>query len=415
MNIELLFTGNELLDGQVLNSNEQDICQILNENGFEINTATTVGDERLKLAQTIELITKRTDILIMTGGLGPTEDDRTSEVVALISKKKLIQYPEAIDHINSFYKKLNRKMPEINSKQTFFPESAKLIHNKLGSAPGFQININKAIIIALPGIPSEMNLMMKDEVLPKILKVLQKKEIIKTKTFKTFGLGESNLQEKIQDIYPLPNNTELSFRVKFPEVHLKIKTKDKNKSKIEETLSELTSKINYQLDKYIFGTEQDNFIQNFANLMIKNNIIVSLAESCTGGLIAEMITKESGASQYFSYGVISYSNHAKNKILNVPLAILNKNGAVSKETCEAMVTNVRKLAESDLGIAVTGIAGPEGGTEEKPVGTVYIGTSFKESLEIKHFEFKGSRNRIQILTTYNAIKMAINLVKTYDK
>ena len=403
MKIELIMTGDELLDGRVLNSNSRDIGKALSEEGFKISRITTVGDNPNELEKVFQYCSKNSDIAIITGGLGPTEDDRTSEILAKVANVPFEQDKKAFKRLQRFFQERHRPMATSNIKQSYFPIGAKIIKNHKGTADGFELVVDHCHFFVMPGVPREMNVMMQDDVLPAIIKLFGKRHKKPQKQiFRTFGQGESHIADLLGEIYPLPKNVEIGYRVHYPEVDVSLQVYQQN---TDELFEELKNEISTRLKNYIFSFEQKSFVETITTLLKQHHKTLSLAESCTGGLIAHYLTEQSGASEYFLASAVTYSNEAKSKILKIPQALIEKYGAVSPNVAQAMSEGIQKITDSDLSIAVTGIAGPNGGTTEKPVGTVYISISTKDNTKTHLFHFAGDRRRIQIYTAYSALHL----------
>lgn len=413
MNIELLFTGDELMDGRVVNSNAATIGDMLNRNGWVVQRVTTVGDPLPDQTAALREAVARADILIMTGGLGPTDDDRTLQMLSDLSGLPLVQYPEAVNHIESYFKLRNYVLAACNYKQTWFPQGAVLIPNPRGSAMGCEIQIGDCTVFALPGVPVEMQGMMQENILPKLQARNTNTLVVETRILKCFGLGESTIQEKIQDLYPLPTGLELGFQVKFPEVHLRLRMCAESEEVVKQTLQSVIAAISERLHPNPYALDADTFITLLDRRLRKKNWTLALAESCTGGLISSMIAAEPGVSDWFIGSAIVYAYSAKTEFLGVPEDLLNTHGAVSRIVAETMAEGVCRRLNTQVGIAVTGIAGPGGATPEKPVGTVHIAVAITTdglhfSTHHKQLALWGTRNRIQHMAAFHALQLCID-------
>ncbi|MBN1405079.1 MAG: competence/damage-inducible protein A, partial [Candidatus Omnitrophica bacterium] len=367
---------------------------------------TTVGDNPLRLYTAILKALGRSDIVITTGGLGPTVDDVTLEAVSRALDEKLIFVPQVYKLIEERFKKRHIKMPADNKRQAYIPNGAQWFKNIHGTAPGFAIKKNNKILIALPGPPMEMNPMFENCVIPYLKKLTYEKScVIRTRTIRTTGLAESAINPKVKDILRLSGNTTVGIYAKPGEVDLKITAKAKNEKQAHRLISSIERKIKQRLEALIFGYDDDTLESAVSKLLIKNKKTIAIAESCTGGLLSSRLTDTAGSSNYLILSVVAYANKAKINILGVPEQALKKYGAVSAQTAELMAKNVRLLANADIGISITGIAGPGGATKKKPVGLVYIAISDKNKTACKECYFIGERELIKHLSTQTALAM----------
>jgi nicotinamide-nucleotide amidase len=397
ISIELLTIGHELLDGRVVNKNESTISQFLLSKGLHVKRSLTIGDYIDLISDSIKESVSRSDVLIITGGLGPTQDDITRDAIAKAAGTKLVLSLDAMKQIESYYTKSSRDMPESNKKQAYFPEGAEVLSNDQGTAPSFYLTINNCLIVSLPGVPRELHPILENrgiEVIYEHLKMEDKSP--KESLIKCFGIGESAVQDMLDDLYPLPDGIELSFQSSVSEVWINILTMN---TKLESFYG-CEKVIKETLSDYIFSTDKRTLIDHVAEYADYNKLSISIAESCTGGLVSKMITDRAGASSFFNGGVISYSNSVKRDVLGVSNSILKTYGAVSAQCAEAMAVGVRKKTNSNIGLSITGIAGPDGGTDEKPVGTVFIGYTSGKATSSVALKLSGSRDRIRLMSVY---------------
>ncbi len=400
MNAEIIAVGTELLIGQIANTNAQYISQRLAEAGINVYYHSVVGDNRLRLAQTLKLALERSDLIIVTGGLGPTKDDITKETVSEVCGLSLQIHKESEERIRKFFKNKNRDMAEGNLKQAMFPKGATVLINKNGTAPGCVVKSNDRTIVLLPGPPSEMSPMF-DRFINDNLSKYQ--ETILSKYIKIFGIGESTVEEKIIDLIQEQTNPTIAPYVSEGEVILRITAKARNKGTAERKLVPVIKKIQGRLGDYIYSTEGRTLQEEVVNILRKKRKTISLAESCTGGLIASKLTDVPGSSEVFERSVVSYSNCSKIDLLGVRETTLKEFGAVSHETALQMAIGIRDRAGTDLGLSVTGIAGPGGGTESKPVGLVYIGLADSKGAESFELRISGDRDRVRMITTMHTL------------
>ena len=399
--------GNEILLGHINNTNAQYISQYLTNIGIKTSLHVSIPDDHQTISSSIRKSLLDSDIVVLTGGLGPTVDDITLECISMALNKKLIFNKKVAEHIRSHFKKRKLKMPKNNLRQALIPEGAKYILNNIGSAPGLIICVGKKVLIALPGVPFEMQDMIEKSVTPYLKKHFLPDLIIKSHVIKITGLAESVVNEKIEDILKIGGNVQMGIYPHPEEISVKITVTDKSAAKVNSTISKIEKRIKSRLGNYIFGYDNEKLEQVIGKLLLKKKKTLSIAESCTGGLLADRITDIPGSTKYFQIGVVAYSNESKNKVLNIPIETIKEHGAVSRQVASLMAKNVRLLGSSDIGIGISGIAGPTGGTKKKPVGLVYISLSTKDKTLCKEFRFLGQRNIIK----FKATQAALNLVR----
>ncbi len=372
MKAEIIAVGTEILIGDINNTHAQYLSRELASLGISVLWHTTVGDNQNRLKEAIITGIKRSDLIIFTGGLGPTKDDLTKEIVAKELSKKLVKDMRAKNNIESMLKKAKREITNNNYKQALVIEGSKVFYNENGTAPGMAINENGKIIILLPGPPLELIPMFEKDVKSYIMNLTD--YIILSHNIHLYGIGESKVDEVLADILEGSNPT-VGIYAKTGEVRVRITSNAKNKQIAEELMKKPMDIVIERLSKFIYGIDVENMQTAVVRAAIQNGKKLSVAESCTGGLIASNIVSVAGSSKCFDCGVVSYSNEIKEKVLKVDNSILKKYGAVSPEVAEQMAIGVRKISGADIGISTTGIAGPGGGDKEKPVGLVYVGIS----------------------------------------
>ncbi len=408
MRIEMIATGEELLDGRVTNTNARDLAAELKFHGLGLSQVTTVGDDPAVLLATFREVAQRADVAIVTGGLGPTDDDRTAAVLAEQAGVDLVLYPEWMERLNAYFGRLQRPMSESNKKQAYLPEGSEMIDNPSGTAAGISMEIDGCVFFALPGVPREMRQMMQASIIPIVLKMTGGAvSPPATYTFKTFGLGESKATDRLASLYPLPTGVDIGFRAKLPEVHLTLKIfPDLVDGDVETHLNRYCKEIRERLGAAIFTENADeSFVGSLGRLLREKGWTLAMAESCTGGMVGSMLTEEGGSSTFFRASVVTYSNEAKRDLLGVEQALLDEYGAVSEPVARAMAEGARRVALADIAASITGVAGPSGGTPEKPVGTVHVAVA--TATETEHFQLRltGSRERIRVLSAYGALQM----------
>ncbi len=372
LSAEIIAIGSELLTPTKTDTNSLWLTEKLNEIGIEVKLKTIVGDDELRLEETIKDALKRSDVVISTGGLGPTEDDITRRVSARAVGRKLVYYDDIEADLRERFKKWGRGMPEINKRQAFIIEGAEILPNPNGSAVGMSVAVENKFFVILPGPPRENQPMFENFILPK-LREKAGEIFVKRKILRVSGMGESAVDEAIAPIYKEYKTVETSILFNKSEIEVVLAAKSDSAAKANELLAELTGKIVAELGIAVFATNGELMEEIVGKLLRETGRTVAVAESCTGGLIGQRLTDVAGSSDYFMQGIIAYANEAKIKSLNVEPEIIEKYGAVSGEVAEAMAHGIRESAHTDYAISVTGIAGPGGGTPEKPVGTVFVG------------------------------------------
>lgn len=370
MKSAILSVGTELLFGQITNSNSVFLSQQLNYLGIDVMYHYTVGDNPKRLAEMIRQAFTDCDLIITTGGLGPTQDDLTKEIAAEVLHDELVLHEDLLKGLEDYFKRSNRTMTDNNKKQAYLPSRAVLFDNDAGTAPGFALEENGKTIICLPGPPREMTRLFERKVKPYL--EAKSESVIYYKMLRTFGIGESMLETALHEWIDGQTDPTLATYAKEGEACLRITSKRRTLEEAKAAVDDMIEKVNSKVGQYVYSYDDVELYQVVASKLMAQNISISCAESCTGGLFAQTLTEVSGISSVFDRGYITYSNKAKMEELGVKAETLDQFGAVSEETAIEMAEGVRKATGSRLCISVTGIAGPEGGTEEKPVGLVYI-------------------------------------------
>lgn len=392
MNAEIISVGTEILLGDILNSNAQFLAQQFAELGIPHYFQTVVGDNPERLKQAIAIASDRANLIVFTGGLGPTPDDLTTETIADFFQTPLIEKPEIIEDIQQKFAQRGRMMTDNNRKQALIPEGADILYNAIGSAPGmiWQPRANLTIL-TFPGVPTEMKYMWREVAVPYLKSQGWGKDIIVSRTLRFWGISESALAEKVAPFFDLQNPTVAPY-ANYGEVKLRISAKAASAeaaqaliTPIEQQLSEIAG-----IDQY--GADQDTLASVVGDLLKSRHETLSVAESCTGGGLGQMLTRASGSSAYFWGGIISYDNSVKEKMLGVDPSAIAEQGAVSAIVAEQMAMGVRTQLNTTWGVSITGVAGPEGGTDAKPVGLVYIGLANAEGATSQPYQF-GDRGR----------------------
>ncbi|MBQ7833117.1 MAG: competence/damage-inducible protein A [Lachnospiraceae bacterium] len=412
MVVELISVGTELLLGNIVNTNAAYLAEQCANCGLSCFYQTVVGDNEDRLQETVKAGLKRSDILILTGGLGPTDDDLTKEVVAKAMKKKLVEDVKAREMIQTYFTNRGLEITENNWKQAMVPEGAQVLYNHNGTAPGLIVESGEKCAILLPGPPNEMKPMFEEYVVDYFKK--KNPEVIVSTTVKLCGIGESKVADMIQDILDGQTNPTVAPYAKTGEVHLRVTAKAGDEKAANMLIKPVVKQLKTRLAEYIYTTDANTTLEKaVVDLLVANNLTVSTVESCTGGMVAARLINVSGVSEVFKMGHITYSNKAKKKILGVKKRTLEKHTAVSAEVAKEMVKGVELVSKADVCVSVTGLAGPEGGTEKKPVGLVYIACSVKGKTVVKEYHFNGNRSKIRENATASALILMRKCILEY--
>jgi nicotinamide-nucleotide amidase len=372
---EIVTIGTEMLLGDLVDTNTAWISQRLAELGVAIYRHTTVGDNPERIVEALRQASSRSTLVITTGGLGPTSDDLTNACLSALTGREMVEYPEAREHVDEMFKRFGRKPTENNYKQALFPRGSELIPNPVGTAMGALVEWEETLFVTLPGVPVEMKTMFGETLEPLIRS--RSDGAIVSKTLHFAGIGESALAERVQDFLDAADPTVAPLAGQG-RVRLRITTRADTEEEAQEKIRPVEREVIARLDDYFFGEDDETLEGAVARLLQEKDATLALAESCTGGLLAKRLTDMPGSSAYFTEGLVTYSNEAKERLLGVPQALLLEHGAVSEPVARAMAEGSRKVSGADYGLSVTGIAGPDGGTEEKPVGLVFVGISDAE-------------------------------------
>ena len=404
MNCEIITIGDELLIGQVIDTNSAWMAEQLNQIGIRVEQITSISDQREHILTTLKEASLRADVIFMTGGLGPTRDDITKNTLCEYFNTHLVFNEDAFDNIKRIFKTRGFRLTELNRAQAEVPENCTMLLNINGTAPGMWFEKNGKIYISMPGVPFEMKALMTDNILPRLEH--HSPVSIMHRTILTQGVGESFLAAQIEAWETaLPSSIKLAYLPQPGIVRLRLTASGTDKALLEQTLIEETNKLYALIPQYIFGEGEDTMELVVGNLLKAQNYSLATAESCTGGYIAHLITSIPGSSAYFKGSVVAYSNEIKEQILGVSPQTLEKNGAVSEETVFEMATGIIKQFKTDCAIAVSGIAGPDGGTEEKPVGTICVCVITPIATETRIFTFGDHRGRNIRRTAMAALDM----------
>lgn len=409
MRAEIISVGTELLLGQIVDTDAAYLSRLLPELGVDVHYRITVGDNEARLADALELALTRADIVFTIGGLGPTQDDLTKETVARVLGDEMVLSQEAADHLRAFFASRGMEMPETNLKQAMVPSRGRVLWNPLGTAPGAAFEVGEKVVVVLPGPPREFIPMVDERVVPYLRERLGAgAEVIRSRVLRIAGLGESSVEDRVKHLLRGSNPTVAPL-ASPGEVHLRITAKAASKEEADAMIVEMDRELVGILGRHVFGRDGQTLEQVVVESLIRRELTLATAESCTGGLISSRITDVSGSSAAFLMGIVSYSNEAKNRLLGVPEQLLTDYGAVSEQVARAMAEGVRKISGSDIGISSTGIAGPTGGTAQKPVGLVYTALSTENETIAHEHRFSGSRMDIKL----RASQAALDVLRTY--
>ncbi len=407
---EIITIGDEILIGQIVDTNSAHIAQELNKIGVSVHQITSVEDERQHILTTLEEASKRADIILITGGLGPTKDDITKKVLCEFFEDSLVRNDDVLMHIESIFAKyISTPISDLNREQALMPSKAIALHNEYGTAPGLWMKKDEKVFVAMPGIPYEMKSLMEREVLPRLIKEF-KRPFIYHKTIRTYGLGESAIAQRLEYWENnLPVHIKLAYLPNFGTVRLRLSGKGLNEEELKSSIEKEFQKIYPILHDIIsdINGENEDISITIRELLNNKNQFLSVAESCTGGELATKFTLNPGASTFFRGGIVAYATDTKEDILNVPHAVIEKNTVVSAEVAEEMARNSKLIFKSDYAIATTGNAGPDKGDSDKEVGTVFIGIATPKKVFSEEFKFARSREQVVKKTVNKALEMLL--------
>lgn len=412
MIVELISVGTEILLGNIVNTNAAYLAEKCAQLGLQCFFQTSVGDneERLKMVLTTAL--DRSDIVILSGGLGPTEDDLTKEVVASVLGKELFMDEHSKQRIQEYFDKRGKKITDNNWKQAMIPKGAVIIDNENGTAPGVIMEENGKMVILLPGPPNELIPMFENSIVPYLSE--KTKETIYSQTVKICGVGESQAETMIKDLLEEQSNPTIAPYAKTGEVHLRVTAKAEDEKSAKKLCKPIVKELKSRFGADVYTTEENTTLEkSIVDLLVANDLTISTIESCTGGLVAGRLINVPGVSEVFKAGYVTYSNKAKRKIVGVKKTTLHKYGAVSEQVASEMAKGASLLSKADVTVSVTGIAGPDGGSDEKPVGLVYIGCNVKGKITVEKFQFSGSRAKIRETAVANALVLLRKCILEY--
>ena len=403
---ELISVGTEILLGNIVNTNAAYLAEKCAQIGLQCYFQTSVGDNEERLKMALKSALERSDVVILSGGLGPTDDDLTKEVAASVLEKELIMDEHSKKRIQDFFEKRGKKITDNNWKQAMMPKGAVIIDNENGTAPGVIMEENGKIVILLPGPPNELIPMFENSIVPYLAK--KTNETIFSQTVKICGIGESQAETIIKDLLDEQTNPTIAPYAKTGEVHLRVTAKAEDEKAAKKMCKPVVKELKSRFGANVYTTETDVTLEkSIVDLLVANELTISTIESCTGGLVAGRLINVPGVSDVFKAGYITYSNKAKRKVAGVKKATLHKYGAVSEQVAAEMAKGAAAVSKADVSVSITGIAGPDGGSDEKPVGLVYIGCNVKGKITVEKFQFSGNRAKIR----ENAVAYAMILLR----
>ena len=409
MGTEIITVGTELLLGQIVDTNASWIAQRLAEAGIDLYYKTTVGDNAGRIEAALRQALSRADVLITTGGLGPTEDDLTRDVVAAVLGRPLHLDSDVLARIEQRFAHRKIPMSENNRKQAMVPEGAEVLHNPNGTAPGLFLREGGRCVACMPGVPAEMKPMLTGQVIPQIREVFGIRSRIVSRVLKMCGISESKVDQAIGDYFREMRNPTIGILAHAGEIHVRLTCKGEDPAEITRMLDALEGKVRQRLGALVFGRDEEKIEALVGQLLRARGATLAVAESCTGGLIASRLTDVAGSSDYFERGMVTYSTAAKQHLLGVPRELIGNSGVVSLDVVRVMADGVRRRSGTTFGLATTGIAGPSGGTSERPVGLVCVALAWEGGDIAREYRFHGGRELIK----YRAAQMALEMLRRH--
>jgi len=412
MDAEIIAVGSELLTPHRLDTNSLYLTEKLNSIGIEVRFKTVVGDVPDHLTAAFNAALARSALIILIGGLGPTEDDINRQVVSEVLHRPLKEVPEILERITARYARTGRKMPENNARQALIPEGAEWLENKNGTAPGIWIEHDHKIVVMLPGPPRELEALFDAQCLPRLQRLVSGDQI-RTRVLKVTGLPESEVDERIAPLYKPYQNPVTTILSTSGAIEVHLRAHAPSAAEAEGLLTELSEKIELALGEHVFSTRGETIEEVVGMYLVMKQKTLATAESCSGGLLSERLTRVPGSSDFFLGGAVCYSNELKTKFAGVPPSLLEEHGAVSRPVAQALAEGIRRRTGASIGIGITGIAGPSGGTPQKPVGLVFIGLADERGTEVREFRFPGDRERVRLLSSQFALEMLRRRLRHY--
>jgi nicotinamide-nucleotide amidase len=408
MTCAVLSIGTEVARGELVNSNAAWLGAELTALGFEVVEHTIVDDDRGRIADALLRLATRMRVVVSTGGLGPTTDDVTTEAVASALGVGLVRDEASLDHIRRRFEKAGRTMTPSNEKQADFPAGADILSNPIGTAPGFGVHVGDCVAYFMPGVPREMKRMFEQQVAPRV-RALAPNNFFQLR-LRTFGLPESVVGEKLDGVERAFPETTIGYRAQFPEIEVKVLVRAASHAAAREVCERATAEVRARLDPHVYGEADDTYPGVVGRALRGRGWTLAIAESCTGGLVGHLLTREPGASDFLVLDAVTYANSSKCRVLGVDEETIRWHGAVSPEVAGAMAEGARRVSGADVALSLTGVAGPSGGSDTKPVGTVYIALARPDgATEVQHRVFAGDRAQIQTLAAYAGLRMVREL------
>jgi nicotinamide-nucleotide amidase len=404
MKAEIIAIGSELLTPFRLDTNSLYLTGELNQLGIRVVHKDVVGDSLDEMRTSFAMALLRVELIVATGGLGPTDDDRTREAVAEVLGRTMQMNDEVLHKIQERFRRYQRVMPEINARQAMVPEGAAILANSRGTAPGLWLEHEGHIIVLLPGVPIELQTMFETEVKPRLARLAQDERLF-ARDLRITGLPESEVEQRVRPLYELYPDTETTILAAPTGIQLHPRTWSRDAASAEKLLDEIVDRMALALGEHLYSTHGETLEEVVARVLVENHATVAVAESCTGGMLAERLTNVAGSSNYFLGGVVCYSNDLKTAFVDVPAEIIESKGAVSSEVALALADGIRRRTGATIGVGITGIAGPTGGSPEKPVGLVHIAIANDSGAREHAIRFPGDRERIRLYATQSALEM----------
>jgi len=411
LKVEVITTGTELLLGEIINTNFTWLAQELNRRGFDVLYQTTVGDNPARMKEVLDIAVSRADIIITSGGLGPTRGDITKEMIAEYCGVDMYMNLEVWNHIHDLLSRRNICIASNNEKQALVPSGAIVLHNEVGTAPGLILEHGDKTFIMLPGPPFELKHVCEKELFPYFEQRFPHLGIIKSHTLKLLGIGESNLAEKLDDIIVHQSNPTIALYARRGELLVRLTAKASSEEEADALIADMQRQVEKIVGTYVYGYDNDTLPEVLGKELLARQQTIAFAESCTGGLASSMMTDVPGSSEYVKGSVISYTDEVKNQVIHVSKTTLAKKGAVSEETALEMAKGAREAIGSDMAVSITGLAGPGGGTRKKPVGLVYIAVADANGEACRKFSFGGTRTQIKYRAAMAALGFALDRLR----
>lgn len=403
---EIVATGDELMSGAIVDSNSATISRRLRDHGIVVRRKTTVGDRQADIEHALKEAAARAPIVVVSGGLGPTEDDRTAAAAAALAGVPIERNAVALAHVKEMFRRFGREMPPNNEKQADLPKGSEILANPVGTAVGFSMDLGGARAFFTPGVPREMEKMLEEQILPRVDKIRVERGAtvaLATRVVKTYGFGESKVETELAGI-TWPEELTVGYRAKFPEIHLRLYAEGAA-DRLAGALERAEAAIRDRLGVRVYGVDDDTMASVLGRLLVAKGWTIALAESCTGGLLGSLITEVAGSSEWFDRGYVTYSNTSKSALVGVRPETLASEGAVSEAAVREMAAGARDKSGCPIALAITGIAGPGGGSPEKPVGTVWIACATPQAVDARKVTFAGDRERIRLAAAYAAMDL----------